>query len=144
MHRLSTHYPHILECGGPSCSVVARPLLATRAAARVKVYCLLLYLLCPPPAAARGKLTTAAAAGRETQRGGRNVNYHLYLVTGEGSLTLFNNAMWYQYLYTVGAIFFENQNACLKSPRMHQSSKSLWPSSRGGPEVSKTPPTCSI
>ena len=45
---------------------------------------------------------------------------------------------------TVGAIFFENQNACLKSPRMHQSSKSLWPSSRGGPEVSKTPPTCSI
>ena len=46
--------------------------------------------------------------------------------------------------YTVGAIFFENQNACLKSPRMHQSSKSLWPSSRGGPEVSKTPPTCKV
>ena len=45
---------------------------------------------------------------------------------------------------TVGAIFFENQNACLKSPRMHQSSKSLWPSSRGGPEVSKTPPTCKV
>ena len=45
---------------------------------------------------------------------------------------------------TVGAIFFENQNACLKSPRMHQSSKSLWPSSRVGPEVSKTPPTCKV
>ena len=45
---------------------------------------------------------------------------------------------------TVGAIFFENQNACLKSPRMHQSSKSLWPSSRGGPEDSKTPPTCKV
>ena len=27
---------------------------------------------------------------------------------------------------------------------MHQSSKSLWPSSRGGPEVSKTPPTCKV
>ena len=45
---------------------------------------------------------------------------------------------------TVGAIFFENQNACLKSPRMHQSSKSLRPSSRVGPEVSKTPPTCKV
>ena len=31
-------------------------------------------------------------------------------------------------LITVGAIFFEYQNACLKSARMHQSSKSLWPS----------------
>ena len=48
------------------------------------------------------------------------------------------------FLLTVGAIFFENQNACLKSPRMHQSSKSLWPSSRVGPEVSKTPPTCKV
>ena len=45
---------------------------------------------------------------------------------------------------TVGAISFENQNASLKSPRMHQSSKSLWPSSRVGPEVSKTPPTCKV
>ena len=46
--------------------------------------------------------------------------------------------------HTVGAIFFENQNACLKSPRMHQSLKSLWPPSRGAPEVSKTPPTCQV
>ena len=41
-------------------------------------------------------------------------------------------------------IFFENQSACLKLHRMHQSSKSLWPSSRGGPEVSKTPPACKV
>ena len=52
--------------------------------------------------------------------------------------------LYFVLLITVGAIFFENQNACLKSPRMHQSSKSLWPSSRGGPEVSKTPPTCKV
>ena len=45
---------------------------------------------------------------------------------------------------TVGAIFFENQNACLKSPRMHQSSKSLCPSLRGVPEDSRTSPTCQV
>ena len=32
----------------------------------------------------------------------------------------------------------------ISQPRVHQFQLSLWPSSRGGPEVSKTPPTCKI
>ena len=46
---------------------------------------------------------------------------------------------------TVGA----NKNCTLRfswitQPKMHQFKKSLCPSSRGGPEDSKTPPTCKV
>ena len=32
----------------------------------------------------------------------------------------------------------------ISQPRVHQFQLSLWPSRRGGPEVSKTPPTCKV
>ena len=51
----------------------------------------------------------------------------------------------YRIGHTVGVI----RNGTLRfswitQPEMHQSEKSQCPSSRGGPEVSKTPPTCEV
>ena len=44
----------------------------------------------------------------------------------------------------LASLEFAHLFSWIPQPRMHQSSKSLWPSSRGGPEDSKTPPTCEI
>ena len=42
---------------------------------------------------------------------------------------------------TAAAIIYDNRKDGITHPRMHQFKKSLCPSSRGGPEDSKTHPT---